>query len=233
MNQYLLETPLLDFRHPAIQKLILDRKWNDLGGKEKIFHIYNFVRDSIFFGYNWDDAIPASQVLADGYGQCNTKGILFMALLRGVGIPCRIHGFTIDKRLQKGAITGLIYQLSPEEIVHSWVEVSYNGSWLNIEGFILDKPYLSKLQQKFRQSKSSFCGYGVATKDFQNPPIDWNENDTYIQSEGIVRDFGIFDDPDNLFGKHRQDIGKLKKILYQNVVRHIMNHNIRKIRECK
>ncbi|CAH8720987.1 transglutaminase-like domain-containing protein, partial [Paenibacillus thiaminolyticus] len=55
------------------------------------------------------DDIPASEVLRDGRGQCNTKSILLMALLRKVGIPCRIHGFYIDKRMQKGALTGLVY----------------------------------------------------------------------------------------------------------------------------
>ncbi len=39
--------------------------------------------------------------MKDGYGQCNTKGTLFMALFRSVDIPCRFHGFTIDKKLQK------------------------------------------------------------------------------------------------------------------------------------
>ena len=39
------------------------------------------------------------KVLADGYGQCNTKGTLFMALLRACNIPCRVHGFTIDKKI--------------------------------------------------------------------------------------------------------------------------------------
>ena len=67
----------------------------------------------IAFGYNTDDMISASEVLKDGYGQCNTKGTLFMALLRAVGIRCRIHGFTIDKKLQKGAMTGIVYKLAP------------------------------------------------------------------------------------------------------------------------
>ena len=62
------------------------------------------------FGYNIDDNISASKVLADGYGQCNTKGTLFMALLRACNIPCRVHGFTIDKKLQKGAMTGIVYK---------------------------------------------------------------------------------------------------------------------------
>ena len=93
--------------------------------KRRSGKIYGFVKDEIRFGYNIDDAIPASQVLSDGYGQCNTKGVLFMALLRKADIPCRFHGFTIDKKLQKGAIRGLWYVLSPRSIVHSWVEVFY------------------------------------------------------------------------------------------------------------
>ena len=103
MDRYLTETPMLDFSAPAIQALIELRGWCSLGEFERIRAIYNYVRDEILFGYNTDDSISASKVLADGYGQCNTKGTLFMALLRGCGIPCRIHGFTIDKKLQKGA----------------------------------------------------------------------------------------------------------------------------------
>ncbi len=116
--------------------------------KAKIESIYDFMRDETKFGYNVDDTLPASQVLLDGYGQCNTKGVLFMALLRAVGIPCRMHGFAIHKELQKGAITGIWYKLSPKEITHSWVEIFYKDKWLNMEGFILDSEYLKKLQMK-------------------------------------------------------------------------------------
>jgi len=73
----------------------------------KVKTIYNFVRDEIKFGNNVSDDISASQVLKDGYGQCNTKATLLMALLRATDVPNRIHGFTIDKTLQKGAITGI------------------------------------------------------------------------------------------------------------------------------
>lgn len=61
-----------------------------------------------------------------------------MALLRALSIPCRIHGFTIHKQLQKGAMNGWYYHLSPKEIIHSWIEVLYNDRWLNMEGFIVD-----------------------------------------------------------------------------------------------
>ena len=233
MNNFLEKTKLLDFDNKEISTLIENKKWLELDEKSKIKQIYDFIRDEIPFGYNIDDAIPASMVLKDGYGQCNTKGTLFMALLRGVNIPCRIHGFTIDKILQKGAIKGFYYKLSPKEIVHSWVEVFYKGKWLNLEGFILDKFYLNKLQEKFSDCKTSFCGYGVAVKDFKNPPIDWNENDTYIQSEGIVQDFGIFNSPDELFAKHFQKLNAFKKFMFRNVIRHLMNKNVAKIRNMK
>ena len=87
MNQYLQETKMLNFHHRSIQRLVKEKQWANEDDFEKIQKIYNFVRDEIKFGYNTDDTISASEVLKDGYGQCNTKGILFMALLRAVGIP--------------------------------------------------------------------------------------------------------------------------------------------------
>lgn len=101
MEEYLRETPMLNFSAVNIQQLISDRKWKEIDTFHRIKQIYNFVRDEILFGYNVDDSIPASKVLADGYGQCNTKGTLFMALLRGVNVPCRVHGFTIDKNFKR------------------------------------------------------------------------------------------------------------------------------------
>ena len=121
-----------------------------------------------------------------------------MALLRACGIPCRIHGFTIDKILQKGAMTGLVYKFAPDEIFHSYVEAYVCGEWYNLEGFILDKKYLSALQKIFKPNNDgSFTGYGVATKNFINPSVEFNCCNTYIQKEGIVRDFGVYDDPDS------------------------------------
>ena len=89
-----------------------------------------------------------------------------MALLRGVHIPCRIHGFTIDKKLQKGAVTGIVYKNAPQNIFHSWVDVYLEKVWYELEGFILDKQYLARLQSIHADCQSPFCGYGVAVKVF-------------------------------------------------------------------
>ena len=226
----LRETTLLNYSDPKIQDLISKRGWRDLDEKSRILFIYNYVRDEIAFGYNRSDDISATSVLNDGYGQCNTKGTLFMALLRAVGIQCRIHGFFIDKTIQKGTIKGFYYNQSPREILHSWIEVLYKEKWFNLEGFIVDRKYLGGLQEKFKDCTGSFCGYAVAIQDFRKPPIEWDESDTYIQKDGITQDLGIYDSPDALFSVHSQQIGKFKTFLFKNVVRHLMNRNVKKIR---
>lgn len=231
MNKYLVETKMLDYSTFSIQELIKQRHWLELSEFERIRSIYNFVKDEILFGYNVDDNIKASVVLRDGFGQCNTKGTLFMALLRACGIPCRVHAFTIDKKLQKGAMTGFVYKNAPKNVFHSWVEVFYNKKWYELEGFILDKSYLSTLQRIHKDCTGAFCGYGVAVIDFKNPSVEWNENNTYIQSEGINQDFGIYDNPDEMLIEHHQELSVIKAFMYRNLGRHLMNRNVKKIRQ--
>lgn len=230
MEKYLKETKMLDYSSKNIQRLIQEKNWNDIEVFERLKSIYNFVRDEILFGYNIDDNISASKVLEDGYGQCNTKGTLFMALLRACNIPCRVHGFTIDKELQKGAMTGIVYKNAPQNVFHSWVEVYFEDKWYELEAFILDMEYLRKLQRKNSHCTGAFCGYGVAVKDFKNPIIDFDRNNTYIQSEGINQDFGVYDSPDDLLKEHHQEMSVIKAFLYRNLGRHLMNWNVNKIR---
>lgn len=230
MLRLLEQTPILDYHHPSIQNLIEQRKWRDLDEVNKVRNIYNFVRDEVQFGYNTGDTIQASQVLRDGYGQCNTKATLLMALLRAVGVATRIHGFTIDKALQKGAIQGIWYKLSPKNILHSWVEVHVNEQWYILEGVILDRLYLEKLQSINKHQTTTFCGFGVFTENFENPPIDWNLNDTFIQDKGINQDFGLFDSPDDFYNIHQQELSPIQRIVFKYVVRYLMNQNFDKIR---
>ncbi len=230
MEKLTKATELLDYGSPDLAALITKSGWRDLPEFDRIGAVYIFVRDEIKFGYNVDDAIPASQVLQDGYGQCNTKSIFLMALLRGVGIPCRLHGFTVHKNLQRGVVPPLVFPIAPESIVHSWVEINYNGEWLNLEGFILDKAYLGKLQASF-PSKGKFSGYGVGTRNLKSPDVDWIGKSTYIQNTAINQDFGRLDTPDDFYKRHRQNFSPLKGWLYRNILRHWMNARVGTIRK--
>ncbi len=226
--EYLKKTPILDFDNEMISKLVEERGWAVLPDYEKIGATYNFLRDEIRFGYNRSDKIPASEVLQDGYGQCNTKGTLLMALLRALSIPCRLHGFTIHKSLQRGVIPELVYPITPDNILHSWVEVLHQREWLNLEGFILDNSYLSSLQKSI--GNKSLCAYGVGTEDLSTPQIDWCGKSTYIQKTGINSDLGVFASPDEFYAIHQQQLPFWKRWIYENIVRHWMNARTEKIR---
>ena len=76
MEKYLAETAMLNYSSSSIQDLIHVRKWHGMDQYEKIESIYDFVQNEILFGYNHSDLLTAEQVLADGYGQCNTKATL-------------------------------------------------------------------------------------------------------------------------------------------------------------
>ncbi len=231
MSDYLKETPMLNFTHQQINQLVDQRGWRTLASDERIRQIYTFCKDEILFGYNSDtDTMPASEVLKEGFGHCNTKATLFMALLRSVRISCRIHGFTIYKNLQKGAIGTIAFAFAPAEIIHTWVEVLHNDKWLELEGLILDKHYLKSVQQKFQYNKGSFCGYAIATDNLQSPDVEWCGNSTYIQQKGIARDFGIFDSPDEFYAQCGTNLTGIKKVLYKTVIYRLMNKNVKKIR---
>jgi transglutaminase-like putative cysteine protease len=196
LSPYLRPTPLLDFHAREIQSLVSERGWGALEPLRRVAAVHAFVRDEIPFGYNRTDSIPASVVLRDGHGQCNTKTTLLMALLRAAGVPCRLHGATIHKALQRGVVTGLFYWLAPSSILHSWAEAWFDGQWVGLEGVILDKPYLAGLTARLHQSRGPLLGYGVGTADIGRPAIDFEGGPTSIQMTGVNQDFGVFPDPD-------------------------------------
>lgn len=226
---YLQATSLVDYNHPSIRKLVEERQWDQLSDYDKIREIYDYVRNEIPFGYNRSDDIPASEVLRDGCGQCNTKSILLMALLRKVGIPCRIHGFYIDKRMQKGALTGLVYFFAPQKIVHAWTEVYYENKWLALEGVIIDDPYLSRVKDRLCSSDGGFIGYGVAVKNREQINLCWRGESTYIQSFSITEDLGYYDHPDEFFSTYNNTKSPLKKMLL-NLLRKRVNRQVDAIR---
>ena len=231
VKAYLVETPLLNYRSRSIQVLLAARGWAMLSPFERIGAAYDFVRNDVAFGYNRADDIPATAVLADGYGQCNTKAILLMALLRALEIPCRLHGFTIHKGLQRGIVPEIVYGIAPHSILHSWVEIWFEDRWIELEGFILDARFLKSLQTHFAEQGSSLCGYGAGTDCLDAPAVTWTGRSTYIQKTGINQDLGLFNSPDAFYRQHKQAFHGVKGLLYSFVIRHWMNARAGRIRD--
>lgn len=233
MEEYLKETKMLNFNSAKISDLVREKGWLELDEFHKIKNIYEFVQNDILFGYNSTDILSAVEVLQDGFGQCNTKATLLMALLRSVNIPCRLHAFNVSKDFQKGALPQIIYLLAPKYILHTWVEVFFNDKWIALEGVIIDKDYLYTVQQKYTEYKGIFKKFAIATKDLETVNIDWTGNDVFIQKEAVVDDYGIFSSPDILFSKHTQNMSKIKLYLYSHIGTKMMTKRVFKIRNSK
>lgn len=230
MENFLNNTAMLNYNERAICDLIKAQKWNELDEFVKIGAVYDFVQNKILLGYNRYDDLTATQVLKDGYGQCNTKATLLMALLRALGIPCRLHGTKVTKVFQRSLMPNIMAVLAPPLIVHTWAEAYYRGEWLSLEGVITDKAYIMGLKKMFPGYQGKFFDYAVAVEDFNRLQLDWKGENTSIQQQAIIKDLGVFDTPDEFYSVYRQDYRGLKKWTYENIGRKIMTKKVIGIR---
>ncbi|HML50526.1 MAG TPA: transglutaminase family protein [Propionicimonas sp.] len=229
-ENHLTATRMLDLDHQVLTELVESRGWKSLPARERIGAVYDYVRDEILFGYNQADDLPASTVAAQGYGQCNTKSTLLMALLRAVDIPCRFHAATVEKRLQRGVMDPVVYALAPRSIVHSWVEVLFEDRWVALEGVILDQGYLDGVRARFPSTSGAFLGYALGTTCLASPNVCWRGQDTAVQSTGVNQDLGIYPDPDAFFAEHSTNATGVRGWLFAAWARPSMNRRVRALR---
>lgn len=149
-------------------------------------------------------------------------------MLRGMGIRCQLHGFTIHKALQRGMIPELVYLLAPSEILHSSVELEIEDGWVDLEDIVTSMRFLQKPQQEFSDTERP-CGSGLENC-LNAPPVAWSGNDTYIQKTGFVCDLGTFDTPDEFYSEHGQDSDFVRDFLFRHLSRHWMNARVRATR---
>lgn len=173
-------------------------------------------------------------MLRDGYGQCNTKSVLLVALLRTANIPARFHLAQVDKAVQWGVMPPLAYRFAPGVVTHSWAEVNLNGSWIVLEGVIMDKSYFRAARRLLLESGRPM-GYAIGL-----PPetlagcdsgscIDWDGNsDITSQMTALTSDFGPAADPEEFYCRH--SVAGLRGLLYERHVSQEMTGRAERIR---
>ena len=152
-----------------------------------------------------------------------------MALLRAVGIPCRLHGSEVDKHFQEGVTGGIIAVLAPYTIVQTWAEVFYDGRWFALEGVITDEAYIRAIK-KNNNVIGPYAHFAVSVPDLNTLDLEWKGRDIFVQNESVELDFGAYDDPDTFFEKHHQTWSKIKDLAYVYYGRKKMNRTVRKLR---
>jgi transglutaminase-like putative cysteine protease len=102
LADYLAESEIANYSHPALQKQIQEICGMANTDEEKARLAFQYARDAIKHSFDIDGeviTVNASDVLEKKEGICFAKSHLLVALLRGLGIPA---GFCYQRVMRKG-----------------------------------------------------------------------------------------------------------------------------------
>ena len=165
--------------------------------RQKAIALHDYVRDNIKFGFNrYFDMSKPSHTLELGMGHCNPKGELMVALFREAGLEAHHHFVVLPKGIIKGVIPPGMRWLIPSELSHCYTEVKVEGSWCNIDSYILDGPLLSAARGKLSEEDLTF-GYGANAHstnhwDGKSDAFSQFDKDMMLQDHGRVDDLKTY-----------------------------------------
>lgn len=222
---------LADHDHPLVKAKAKELTKDHISVEDKIMAIFNYVRDDIKFAFPKEgDFVTASKTISYSYGQCNTKGTLFIALCKAIGIPARIHFSLIKKEIQKGLFSGIAFWLMPKYISHSWAEVKIDEKWVKIDSYINDKQFYEVGKTKLKE-KGWDTGYSIScSENNSSAELDLKE-EKFVQMDAVTEDHGVYDEPMKYYktSKYKNRPNFFKDFLYRLWVGRI-NKKVEKLR---
>ena len=224
---------LSDFDH----KLVVETASGLVDGKlatlDKLESLFLFVRDRIRFGFptrfqEWD-RVTASAVIESGYGYCNTKATLLVALCKACGIPARVHYGLIGVDVMRGIFPSFAFPFLPSAGPHSWTEVDIDGTWQPIDSYINDEPLFKAARARLEESGRS-VGYSLACVGGKcSCEFNFGEKG-FVHMGAVVEDYGTWDDASQFFATERYVFfNAVQRRLYP-LLAAISNRNIQKLR---
>lgn len=194
--RWLRGTHQLDVMNPQLLKVVRKAESMATTDRERAVFLHDLIR-ALPFGCVPDySALKASDVLQLGYGDCFTKGMLFVALLRIARIPARLRFVSLPVFFLHGIV-------EPEEstIMHAMTEVLIEGQWRVTDSYVPDV-LLQTGARKLLLAQGKRIGYGVHLRG----SVHWDGlRDASAQcsaddpSSLPVVDWGVADDPESFY----------------------------------
>lgn len=193
---WLQSTRLLDLDDPKLRIQAMSLTQLSDTDTQKVIAIHEFIKALPFGCVAGFDHVPAAAVLRSGYGDCHTKGTLFVALMRCVGLPSRLRFVTLASDFLYGIIT------PPQNIViHAIGEVYLDGRWVQTDTYVADVE-LENSAEKLLLAQGRKLGYGIHL----NGARQWDAfNDAHAQSSAAdassqpLQDWGVAHDPEQFY----------------------------------
>lgn len=166
-TRWLRETTQLDIRSTTVR--IMAKRITQLVSSEraKAVAIHDYVKSLPFACHGDYFNFRASDVIKWGEGDCYTKGVLFVALLRAVRIPARLRFATLRTDFLRGVIDS-----TQVTITYALGEVLLAGRWYQTDTYVIDAPLNREVREKLRAEQAQ-SGYGIHALADQ----DWNGHD--------------------------------------------------------
>ena len=170
---------------------------------QKVVAIHRFIKAITFGRAACFDHVSAGNVLSSRQGDCHTKGALFVALMRCVGLPARLRFVTIPGTFLRGIISlpNAKCQMPNANMVHAIAEVYLGERWVHINTYVADKMLEVKAAQLLVQ-QGLVAGYGIHLDGAR----EWDAlHDAYGQSALSdpsslpLQNWGVAHDPEQFY----------------------------------
>ena len=133
-EEFLKPTEFIDSDSPDIQAFARKAVEGARTDREKAVRLYYAVRDGIYYDpYRIDPSrkgFKASTILKQGYGYCVAKAIVLAAVLRAVGIPCKLHFADVRNHLTTERLKKLMQ--TDTFFYHGYNDIWIDGRWIKV-----------------------------------------------------------------------------------------------------
>jgi hypothetical protein len=196
--RWLLGTHQLDVMSPKLRTRVLSLTQLKVTDQEKAVAIYDFVKAMPFACVADYSILNASDVLRAGSGDCFTKGMLFVAMLRSAQIPARLRFASLPTHFLRGII-----EMEEASILHAMAEVRIHEEWWVVDSCVPDM-VLQQMARIQLMSQGLRSGYGIHI----NGDIHW-DGTSHASSQCSatdpdslpVVDWGFADDPESFYAQ--------------------------------
>ncbi|AMC11253.1 transglutaminase [Lutibacter profundi] len=197
---YLKATYYFDYDTEEIQKLIQEFKSNSLTQKEKAKQLYLKIRDN--WRYNpykislSKQNYKASVIAKKTETHCIDKSILYIAALRGLQIPAKIHLAKVKNHI---GIERIVEKFGTDEISpHGMVDVFLDNKWI-------------KASPAFNIELCHKCNVAPLEFDGENDSIFQEFDNFGNEFMEYIEDYGSFNDVpiDFIFNNFKENYPKI------------------------
>ncbi len=195
-SRWLCGTRQLDLTSPKLRTKTLALTQLLRTDREKTVALHDFVQNLPFACVADYSALTAESVLKIGQGDCFTKGMLFVAMLRCAAVPARLRFVSLPVHFLRGII-------EPEEstIMHAMAEVLIDNRWIVTDSYVPDLLLFAAASKKLK-AENKVLGYGIhiAGTQFWDGAKDASAQCVACDQNSLPTvDWGVAHDPETFY----------------------------------